>query len=203
MVSNVILDMGNVLLTYNPKVPLDLFCDTPEEKEAIHRELFLGPEWVQGDLGNLTDSQKYESIKRRIPEPMHAALKRCVNEWEVCMEPVAGAREFCEEAKSRGKRLFVLSNADQNFYEYFPRFAPFDFFDGIVVSSDLHLIKPDRRIYRHLLDAYQLRPGECLFIDDRQENVEAARQEGMLAEVFTGNFDAIRARLYEERKGWD
>ena len=181
MVSNVILDMGNVLLTYNPKVPLDLFCDTPEEKEAIHRELFLGPEWVQGDLGNLTDSQKYESIKRRIPEPMHAALKRCVHEWEVCMEPVAGAREFCEEAKSRGKRLF----------------------DGIVVSSDLHLIKPDRRIYRHLLDAYQLRPGECLFIDDRQENVEAARQEGMLAEVFTGNFDAIRARLYEERKGWD
>ena len=119
------------------------------------------------------------------------------------MEPVAGAREFCEEAKSRGKRLFVLSNADQNFYEYFPRFAPFDFFDGIVVSSDLHLIKPDRRIYRHLLDAYQLRPGECLFIDDRQENVDAARQEGMLAEVFTGDFDAIRARLYEERKGWD
>ena len=49
MIKNIVLDMGNVLLAYNPQVPLDLFCRTNEEKEIIFRELFGGPEWIQGD----------------------------------------------------------------------------------------------------------------------------------------------------------
>ena len=52
MIQNIIFDMGNVLLEYNPQVSLDLFCRTEQEKDVIRRELFLGPEWVQGDLGN-------------------------------------------------------------------------------------------------------------------------------------------------------
>ena len=80
MIKNVVFDMGNVLLKFDPQVPLEEFCSSQEEKEAIRRELFEGPEWIEGDLGNITNEEKYRRICARIPEHMHAALKRCVYE---------------------------------------------------------------------------------------------------------------------------
>ena len=196
MIKNIVLDMGNVLLAYNPQIPLDMFCQTKEEKEFILRELFEGPEWIQGDLGNLTNDEKYESIQKRVGEQMHPALRRCVYEWYVCLEPIAGAKEFCEYVKQRGYRLYVLSNAAKDFYDYFPKFAPLGYFDGVVVSCDLHMIKPDIRIYQYLLQTYHLLPEECLFVDDRAENAEGAKLAGMSAEVFQGDFDRLKVQYH-------
>ena len=44
MLKNIIFDMGNVLLDYDPEIPLNEFCRSEEEKDAIRRELFEGPE---------------------------------------------------------------------------------------------------------------------------------------------------------------
>lgn len=192
MIQNIVFDMGNVLLDYNPSVPLAAYCKTKEEQGTIRRELFEGPEWIQGDLGNLTYEEKYESVKQRVPKQMHPSLKRCVYEWDICMQPIAGAKEFCDYVKEKGYKIFVVSNAGYDFYDYFPRFAPFDYFDGIVISADIHMIKPEAGIYRYFLDTYHLCAEECLFIDDRRNNVEGARQAGMIGEVFSGDFWQIK-----------
>lgn len=194
MIKNIVFDMGNVLLDYNPEVPLDAFCKTEEEKAVIRKELFGGPEWIQGDLGNMTNEERYESVKQRVPEAVYPALKKCVYEWDICMKPIPGAMEFCEYIRQKGYGLYVLSNASDAFYDYFPKFAPLDFFDGIVVSADIHIIKPDIRIYQHLLEIYHLVPKECLFIDDREDNVEGAKQVGMSGEVFRNDYDAIKSK---------
>ena len=55
MIKNIIFDMGNVLLSYNPQIPLDLYCRSQEAKDIIRRELFEGPEWVQGDYGYVSN----------------------------------------------------------------------------------------------------------------------------------------------------
>ena len=73
----------------------------------------------------------------------------------------------------------------------FPKYFPLEAFDGVVVSSDVHMIKPDIRICQYLLEKYGLQPQECLFIDDREENVEGARTAGMEAVVFQNNFTEI------------
>ena len=86
---------------------------------------------------------------------------------------------------------------------YFPDFAPFDFFDGIVVSADLHMVKPDIRIYQSLLEKFHLLSEECLFIDDLEENVEGAKQAGMSGEIFRGDFDRIKKQYLEGRRIWD
>lgn len=194
MIKNIVFDMGNVLLRYDPEVPLQMFCATEEERSAIRKELFEGPEWVEGDLGTITNDMKYERVKARIPLHMHAALKRCVYEWRVCIEPVRGALAFCEYARKKGCGLYVLSNASDEFYEYFPIFSPFDYFDGIVISSDVHMVKPDVRIYRHLMEKYRLSPEECLFLDDTEENVAGARQAGMQGMVFRGDYEEVKNR---------
>ena len=165
---NVIFDMGNVLLTYDPEVCLNHIVEKEEDRALIRRELFEGPEWVQGDLGELTDEERFNGVSKRVPERLHEELRRCTVEWDMCMHPVKQAREFCDYLKKSGFGIYVLSNASSSFYRYFPRFAPFDYFDGIVVSCDVHIIKPDIRIYQHLLKKYNLRADECFFIDDRK-----------------------------------
>ena len=195
MIKNIILDMGNVLLDFNPDISLQKFIDNKSDQELIRQELFLGPEWIRGDLGEITNSQRFDSVSKRIPTRLHYALKQCVEHWDICMEPIPGAKEFCSYIKEKGYGIYILSNACNKFYEYFPKnFLPLEYFDGVVVSSDIHIIKPNPHIYEHLLQTYDLKAEECLFIDDRAENVEAARQVGMPAEVFDGCFGTIKMK---------
>lgn len=191
MIKNIILDMGNVLLDYNPNVCLDFFLEEEADKTLIRQELFEGPEWKEGDLGHITDAERFLGVSRRVPKRLHK-LKQCVEQWHMCMQPIPGAKEFCEQAKENGFKLYVLSNASNSFYEYFPRFVPLDYFDGIVVSCDIHMIKPDIRIYQYLMEKYNLQPEECFFIDDMDYNVQGARDAGMKGEVFCGDFQRIR-----------
>lgn len=193
MIKNIVLDMGNVLLDYNPDVSLDRFCPDEEAKKIIRRELFGGPEWAMGDRGEIADSERYERVAPRVPEKYREALKNCAMYWDICMMPVDGAMDFCEYVRSKGYKLYVLSNASDKFYEYFPNFAPIKYFDGVVVSADEGVTKPDRRIYEIFLERFALKPEECLFIDDREDNVEGARAAGMQAVVFRNDFGAVRA----------
>ena len=194
MIKNVILDMGNVLLNYDPQIPLDLYCDSREEKEMIRRELFEGPEWRLGDLGEISDPDRYDLVKSRVSEAYWPHLKKCCDSWYVCMEELEGARNFCDYVKRAGYGIYILSNASDAFYTYFPPFLPTDYFDGVVVSSDVHMVKPDREIFEYLLNKYGLKAEECLFIDDMQENVEGARAAGMQAFRFAGNYEEIKKK---------
>lgn len=195
MIKNIIFDMGNVLLQYDPGVCLRHFVEQEEDRALIRRELFEGPEWVEGDLGHITDEERFDGVSKRVPERLHRELKACTEQWHMCMQPVAGAKEFCGYAREKGYRIFVLSNASSSFYQYFQRFAPLDYFDGIVVSCDIHMIKPDVRIYQYLLDKYHLKPEESFFIDDMPGNVAGAEKAGIRGAVFHGDFTEIRKSL--------
>jgi HAD superfamily hydrolase (TIGR01509 family) len=77
--------------------------------------------------------------------------------------------------------LYVLSNIDPETWmgiqQRFPQVI--QLFDGIVISGEKHLIKPDPAIFQYLCDKYQLHPATCVMIDDQPENGAAARQLGM------------------------
>ncbi len=194
MIKNIVFDMGNVLLDYNPEVALHLFLDEDADRDIIREELFEGPEWIQGDLGRMDNEVRYETIKARIPERLHKGLKDCVFQWQICMKPLEGAKDFVFAMKEKGFGIYVLSNASKLFYEYFPVFLPIDFFDGVMISAEVHMVKPDIRIYETFMKKYGLKPEECLFIDDRRTNVEGAKAAGMKGVIFENDFE----RLYME-----
>lgn len=195
MIKNIIFDMGNVLLDYNPDAAMQMLGINEKAKPVIMKELFGGNEWVQLDLGNISVDEAFENIKQRIPEEYHTDLRKCIDGWDVCMVPVEGAKEFCEAVKSNGFGVYVLSNAHKSFYSYFPRYFDLDFFDGVVVSADMHTVKPDIKIYKHLLEKYSLKAEECLFIDDRADNVEGALKAGMKAVQFKNDFEEIKKSI--------
>jgi len=80
MIKNIIFDMGNVLLSYNPQIPLDLYCRSQEAKDIIRRELFEGPEWVQGDYGYISNLGRYEPVSRRVPAEFHSEGMGCLHD---------------------------------------------------------------------------------------------------------------------------
>ena len=192
MIKNIVFDMGNVLLDFNPQASMQMLKTNKEAQPFILKELFGGDEWVQLDLGNISIDEAYESIKQRVPETYHADLRKCTDEWDVCMVPVEGAKEFCDYVKTKGYGVYVLSNAHKSFYRYFPRYFDLDFFDGVVVSADVHIVKPDVRIYEHLLKKFDLKAEECLFIDDRLDQVEGAKKAGMTAVQFENDCEFIK-----------
>ena len=192
MIKNIVLDMGNVLLDFNPEFVMNTFCSSEEEKDIIRKELFNGPEWLMGDKGEIKDKDRFDLVKVRVPEKYHDALRKCADEWGVCMVPLNGAREFCERVKKSGYGIYILSNASDLFYDYFPKFLPLDFFNGVFVSSDYLMLKPDLEIYETFLKKYNLNADECLFIDDRTDNINGARKAGFNTFQFKGDYDEIK-----------
>ena len=78
MLQNIIFDMGNVLLTFDPEVPLARFCHSEEAKDLIRKELFQGPEWIMGDQGILRNDERYEPVRRILSSGAGAAVHlRC------------------------------------------------------------------------------------------------------------------------------
>lgn len=195
MIKNVVLDMGNVLLDFNPEFVMNTFCSSDEEKEIIERELFNGPEWALGDKGDIKDKDRFDLVKVRVPEKYHESLKKCADNWDVCMNPLEGAREFCEYVKDHGYGIYVLSNASDLFYTYFPKFLPLDFFNGVFVSSDYLMLKPDVEIYKTFLNKFGLNADECLFIDDRADNIAGAAKAGLNTFRFKGDYNAVISQL--------
>lgn len=198
MIKNVVLDMGNVLLDFRPEYVMDMFCSSEEEKDVIRRELFEGPEWALGDKGEIKDKDRFDLVKNRVPEKYHKALKDCADKWDVCMTPLEGAREFCEKVKESGYGIYVLSNASDLFYTYFPKFLPLDFFNGVFVSADYHMLKPDVEIYKTFLNKYGLNGSECLFVDDRKDNIAGAKAAGLNTFRFEGDYSAVLEFIKKE-----
>ena len=81
MIKNIIFDMGNVLLDYNPKAAMQMLGIGQEVQAIILSELFGGPEWVQRDLGLISVDELYEGVRQRVPEKFHAELKSGMFVW--------------------------------------------------------------------------------------------------------------------------
>lgn len=192
---NIIFDMGNVLLDFDPGAAVRRLPVEPEEQQFIKELLFASPEWVAFDRGDLTEETVFQQLSARAPAELRGALRELLHNWHETMVPLPGAKELLQELKARGFRLFVLSNASKQFWLYFPREIDVTLFDGVVVSCDVHLLKPDVRIYRHLLDTYSLDAQDCLFVDDRADNLQGAKEAGIDGLQFTGDYDAVRKRI--------
>lgn len=82
--------------------------------------------------------------------------------------------------------LYILSNFEKETLAVMQQLYPdvFNLFDGIVISGDLGVMKPDQGIFEKLIEKFNLNPAHCLFIDDQEENVKAAQAIGMTAVQF-------------------
>ena len=151
------------------------------------------------DRGTLTEEEALPVFCSRLPERLHEPVRRLVMEWDQPeIIPVPGMADLVRELKARGYGIYLLSNASSRLHDYFPRIPGSECFDGIMVSGDEKLVKPQPEIYRTLFQRFGLKAEECFFVDDLPPNIEGAYICGMAGFVFHGDTAELRQALEEQ-----
>lgn len=181
MIKNIIFDLGNVIINYNQKKIISNFTDKENEIKYIFDEIFNSPEWTLMDLGDITNDAAIEIINRRNKFKYEKLTQEFLNEWYKKQPINRDIVKIAKTLKKNGYNLFVLSNMANLTYEYFKNDEFFSLCTGIVISAHEHVKKPDEKVYRLLLERYNLNAEECLFIDDDDsgKNYETANRIGI------------------------
>jgi 2-haloacid dehalogenase len=190
----VVFDLGGVLIDWNPRyLYRQLFAGDEAGMERFLAEVTT-PDWnLQQDAGRTWD-EAVEALTRQHPE--YAELIAAYRDrWQETLgEAIGSTVEILDELRHVGVRLFALSNwSAETFPVARPRYPFLEWFEGIVISGEVRIAKPDARVYRHLLERYSLDPATTVFIDDNEANVDAAEELGMIAIRFEGAEELRRA----------
>lgn len=196
MIDTIVFDMGQVLIRWKPEALMAHFSLTDTKKELLLREVFQTVEWVALDRGVLTEEEAAERMCARLPAELHGTAREIVMHWhDWYLDPMPGMAELLGELKQAGFRLYLLSNAGTALRSYFPRIPGAECFDGLMVSAEEKLLKPQHEIYERLYARFDLDPARCLFVDDAPANAEGAVLTGMEAIIFRGDVQALRREL--------
>ena len=179
MYKNIIFDLGGVMVDFDPKTYLvDRFCNA-EVEEQVSQLTFESEEWKLLDAGLITRSEANLRMLARAKEYGRAfEVQGVLDDWMHILRPRRRMQELVRKLKSRGYCVYYLSNIPEDVLDFLTERDLKGLFDGGVASCEVHINKPDPRIYKALLDKYQLKAGESIFIDDRLENVQAAFRLG-------------------------
>ncbi|MCR4657051.1 MAG: HAD family phosphatase [Lachnospiraceae bacterium] len=177
---NIVFDMGNVLIGFRWKDMLENDRGlAPERARAVARAVFKSELWEKYDLGDLSTREMKERFRITEPE-LYEDIEWFLDNADRMGVDRPQTWELVNRLKDRGYRLYVLSNYSEELYKLHARHAVEAIrFDGAIISYQVHLVKPDIRIYEALLEKYGLEASECVFLDDIRSNIEAAERAGM------------------------
>lgn len=185
MIKNIVFDMGNVLLAYTPEEYIKTITQDEVAAAAVLKELFQSEEWRQLDAGSITEEDAVAQVCARIPEYAAEVIKAMDN-WHSDLTPMQGMPEIVARLKEKGYKIYLLSNTSLRFFQYKNKVEMFRNFDGFIISAKEKLVKPDVAIFECLCKRYGLESGECLFVDDLQQNIAGAEKAGFHAHLFRG-----------------
>jgi len=171
-------DLGNVVVQWSPSTIVGML-DLPESKATLFKEALLDTElWLDLDRG-LTDEL---SVAEQLAGQTALNTEDLINGFQTVRRSLIDlprSIELLYEMKSASIPMYVLSNMSTANADYLLSRDYFELFNGVVISAEEQLIKPDPAIFQLVLDRFQLNPHEVVFIDDSLPNIESAKSLGM------------------------
>lgn len=200
-IKNVIFDFGRVIVSFDELAMTRAYIYDEADALLARDVIFDRKYWDLLDLGDIADEAVEADICARLPERLHEGAILAYRNWIHHIPLIAGIEDAITLAKERAAGLYLLSNISPYFSAHYKEnptvarvLAPFD---GLVFSGDLHLVKPDCRIFEYLLDKYGLCAEETVFIDDSEKNIAGAKAVGLQTYLFDGDAKKLTAYLKE------
>ena len=199
MIKNVIFDMGNVLLRWNPIQSCLRHCDSKERAERLRDFIFYSPDWPScTDSGKMHTDEYLRFLLGKAQEDDKPYIRAILSDyWLDSVYPMPGMEELTEELLAAGYQLFLLSNIGYDFYRMSYKIVQLPRFRGVMLSCEEKLMKPSPELFRRLCSRYALSPEECLFVDDVEKNVLGALFAELHGVVFDGTPACVRKAILE------
>lgn len=191
---NVIFDIGGVLLDFDWEKFVGSMFDA-ETARAVSDATWYNPDWNEFDLGNHSDEEVLQMFIKKAPD-FENEIRLMFSRLGEALVKKSGTIPLIEKLKADGYGVYYLSN----YFEYLMHIAPepikfIHHMDGGIFSCHVHTVKPQPEIYNELCRRYGLRNEDCVFIDDRQINVDGAVNTGMKGILYAGQTED---ELYEQ-----
>jgi len=176
---NLVFDLGEVLVTFNPLAYFKKLYPLPLA-ERIAAATYTSRHWPEVDRSVLTMDEVVARMRADAPD-MAEWIQPALAEYHNLVQPIPENVALLPRLRNAGYRLYALSNFGADYFaEVRARHSFLDeYLDGLLISGHVHVLKPDTAIYLLLLHTFGLDPARTLFVDDRQENVDAARAVGI------------------------
>ncbi len=179
MIDTIIFDIGGVLIGYNWREFLFQKFNDADIADRLRSSIFK--HWAEVDRGVLPENELLDLFAQDEPElrPEIECFWKDVGEalWQYDF-----TKEWLKDLKSRGYKVLFLSNWSNHVRECSTKQLDFlPLMDGGIFSYTVNLIKPDHAIYKAIINKYGLAPGNCVFLDDKLANCEAAKECGLHA----------------------
>ncbi len=194
MIKDVVFDFGGVLMDWNPRYFYRTYFKDEKQMEYFLSHI-CNDEWnAEQDRG-----RSFEEGVRLLQAqyPQYAEPIRLYKDKWGCMLKGEFPRsvDLLKRLKGQGYGIYGLTNwSAETIPLAYSRYDFFALFDGIVVSGEEKIIKPDPRIFEILLERYHLTAGDTLFIDDSRDNIEAAARLGFQTILFD-DIDTVSERI--------
>jgi putative hydrolase of the HAD superfamily len=198
MVKNVIFDVGGVLVDFRWRALMKDLGLTLERQDEFEKKVFGSKWWGELDRGVLDEEYVVNQLRENNKEHLKEFELVWANQVDL-VETFDYVNPWMDSLKAKGLKIYLLSNYPKSIFalhEDKHKFTFIDKIDGRVVSGFVGLVKPDEDIYKLLVDKYGLKFEECVFIDDRPENIDTALALGMKGIVFT-DYQSASTKLEE------
>jgi 2-haloacid dehalogenase len=186
-----VFDLGGVFIDWNPMYLFRKLFDTEEEAQWFQDYVCTSLWNIEFDAGT-SYAEGIQQKTNQFPQYFDQ-ISAYDRRWhEMISGLIQGTIDIQEELVAAEIPTFAITNfSREKFHECLEKYEFLRKFDGIVVSGNERLIKPDYRIFHRFLDRYSLSADQCVLIDDSFPNVVAARYLGMQAVHFA---DPAQAR---------
>ncbi len=180
-INTIIFDLGGVLIDWNPRYVFhDNYFDTAETRDYFFENVCTS-DWNENQDAGYPIAKATEERIALFPE-WEKAIRDYYGRWtEMLGGPIQGTVDIFRKLKQNPNlKIYALTNwSAETFPVALERFDFLQWFDGRVVSGEEKTRKPFPEFYQLLLDRYNVKPQEALFVDDSLRNVKAAEALGI------------------------
>ena len=181
---NIIFDVGKVLVKFEWEKYLDSFGFPKEKRDKIAKAVFESETWNERDRSSEDEQYYVDKMIKDAPEYADD-IREVMRRSGETIERMDYAETWVRYLKDKGYHVYILSNYATYTLEKTEEELTFlKYVDGAVFSCQVKQIKPEPDIYQTLIKRYNLDPQKSVFLDDRKENCEAARKQGIHAIQF-------------------